>query len=301
MKTKIKYAKDKYIKARDMARKTGEGDVDDATLRDRMLAECPHFDRFHAIYVGNVSVNPSSPRNSGSLSDDEAQDSSEPEEETDDIEILDNSEVINGKARPDTFQSSERPLSKRRKGNDRYASGQESIDANLQKIAEKVQGHQLLVSQHLEYLLRRELALEEREREWMDRILKADEDRRQALRDERSDFKAEMEDGRTRLARLRKEIDNERERLDKEIDNERERLDKEIDEKRERFRKEMEAGREELMKEREELKKKKEELKKENQEFKEKVAAFQKTRDATMLVTVRRKDVQLSLVEDGQV
>ncbi|KAG0012064.1 hypothetical protein BGZ80_000234 [Entomortierella chlamydospora] len=290
MKTKIKYAKDKYIKARDMARKTIEGDTDGVMLRDRMLAECPHFDRFHAIYVGNVSVNPSPPRNSNSLSDDDAQDSSEPEEETSDIEILDNSEVVNGKARADTPQSSERPLSKRRKGNDRYAAEQESIDTSLQKIADKVQGHQPLASQHLESLLRRELALEEREREWMNRILKADEDRRQALKDERSDFKAEMEDGRARLARLRKEIDNERERLDKEID-----------EKRERFRKEIEAGREELMKEREELKKEKEELKKEKEEFKEKVAAFQKTRDATMFVTVRRKDVQLSLVEDDQV
>ncbi|KAF9154161.1 hypothetical protein BGX20_004741 [Mortierella sp. AD010] len=179
MKTKIKYAKDKYIKARDMTRKTGEGDTDDTTLRDRMMRP-------------KIAVN---------------------QEETSDIEELGNS---------------------------------------------------------------------------------VDEDRRQALREERPDFKEEMEEGRARLARQKKDVDDEREKLKKDIDDERERFKKEIDEKREMFKKEIEARREELMKEREEFKKEKE-------EFKADVATFLKTRDSMMNVSVRKKDVQLSFVENEQV
>lgn len=85
VKTKIKYAKEKYIKARNMSRETGQGDTDESTLRERMLAECPLYDQFHAVYVGNVSVNPPPARHSISFSDDEAQ-SIESEEETSDLE-----------------------------------------------------------------------------------------------------------------------------------------------------------------------------------------------------------------------
>ena len=92
VKSKIQYAKKQYHKANDLRKATGEGN-DTATLRSRMLATCPYFDRFHAVYDDSLARNPPPPRQSINYPSDTAIDM-ESEDETNDLEEFGSDEAI---------------------------------------------------------------------------------------------------------------------------------------------------------------------------------------------------------------
>lgn len=48
----------KYRRARDLMKKTGGGDDDTNTLKERVRKICPMFTRFHDVYLRSVRVNP---------------------------------------------------------------------------------------------------------------------------------------------------------------------------------------------------------------------------------------------------
>ncbi|KAF9346293.1 hypothetical protein BGX26_002214 [Mortierella sp. AD094] len=53
---------------------TGEGDTDKETLREKIRAICPEYERSHAVYSSSLSKNPPSPKQSTVFSDDEVED-----------------------------------------------------------------------------------------------------------------------------------------------------------------------------------------------------------------------------------
>ena len=72
VKSKIAYTKKKYDAAQMMTTATGAGDTEDTTLRDAMLAECPYYDRLHAVYAGCLKRNPPPPKQPPLLGDPQA-------------------------------------------------------------------------------------------------------------------------------------------------------------------------------------------------------------------------------------
>ncbi|KAG0269837.1 hypothetical protein DFQ27_001957 [Actinomortierella ambigua] len=58
VKSKIQYCEEKYDSARALTNATGGGGTDETTLCASMLAICPYYDRFDAIYRGSLIKNP---------------------------------------------------------------------------------------------------------------------------------------------------------------------------------------------------------------------------------------------------
>ncbi|KAF9997588.1 hypothetical protein BGZ79_008728 [Entomortierella chlamydospora] len=246
VKTKIQYAKDKYIKARDIPRKTGGGDTDDQTLKDRVLSECPEFDRFHAVYVGSVVLNPPPPKHSIVLSDDELHNSTDSDPETSDFDedingsMLDDEDLIPcmasmieneqentpGPSQAQATRTSKPPPTKRRKGNrnELFDAHDASILDSLKELKETAEMNQLSSSNFREAmkdLRRKEQAMEERERKWTEtstrRMLEQERElqtllaqRRQTLETEMAEMKAELKQEKTELKQEKAELKQER-------------------------------------------------------------------------------------------
>lgn len=67
VKGRIQYTKKKYDKARTEMTATGAGDTETETLRERVLAICPCYDRLHAVWGGSLARNPPPPRQAGTI------------------------------------------------------------------------------------------------------------------------------------------------------------------------------------------------------------------------------------------
>ncbi|KAF9161864.1 hypothetical protein BGX21_010069 [Mortierella sp. AD011] len=245
VKTKIQYAKDKYIKALDIIRKIGEGDTDDQALKDRVLSECPEFVRFHAVYVDSVILNPPPPKHSIVLSDDELRNNSNSDPETSDFDedtygsmfdggdltpcmapmIENERENASGLNRVQAKRTSKPPPTKRWKGNrnELFDAHDALILDGLKELKEAVKMNQLGSSNFQEAmkdLRRKEQAMEERERNWTEtsarRMLEQEREfqtllakRRQALEAEIAEMKAELKQERAELKQERAEFKQE--------------------------------------------------------------------------------------------
>ncbi|KAF9949091.1 hypothetical protein BGZ65_007610 [Modicella reniformis] len=65
VKSKYQYLKKLFDMANDMTKSTGNGDTEDTTLRERILAKCPEYDRLYEVLGGTLARDPPSPFQSG--------------------------------------------------------------------------------------------------------------------------------------------------------------------------------------------------------------------------------------------
>ncbi|KAF9398062.1 hypothetical protein BGX21_008213 [Mortierella sp. AD011] len=123
VKAKIQYAKKKYGEATTIIKKTGEGDTDKETLREKIRGICPDYERFHAVYSSSLSKNPPPPKQSTVFSDDEAEDKDDSDNDNgiaDIISELTVEELLDRQSTVDEVESNiGEPERKRRRKNDR--------------------------------------------------------------------------------------------------------------------------------------------------------------------------------------
>ncbi|KAF8961584.1 hypothetical protein BGZ46_001325 [Entomortierella lignicola] len=246
VKTKIKYAREKYNRARNLIRKAStQGNIDEQTLRDMVLNMCPDYDRFHELYAvqeeGKQRNNVESDDDSGDSDEDEdnAVDNEKEKEKEKEQEIA--PRLIEEQT---TIRTHVQPSAKRLKES-RYEAEDPKIESVLQKIINMVDSDQSNLSDLQESrkdLRRREQAMDERERAWMERWIQRENEhhillseRRQAvekelmerkqlvekelaemkaeLKQERAEFKQEVSEFKQERAEFKKEVDEERERV----------------------------------------------------------------------------------------
>ncbi|KAF9190777.1 hypothetical protein BGZ50_009828 [Haplosporangium sp. Z 11] len=128
IKSKIQYAKKRYQEAKELTERTGEGDTESGTLRERMLELCPDYDRFHAIYAGNLALDPPAPIESTSNVEGHGFDESSESEGTDNGDQLADDGVVELLVRPEKITS--------RRSKRRRKQGSEEAERMLASINE---------------------------------------------------------------------------------------------------------------------------------------------------------------------
>ncbi|KAF9358801.1 hypothetical protein BGX26_000873 [Mortierella sp. AD094] len=58
VKGKFQYAREKYDLAREILKSAETGNTDKKTIQERIMAVCPHYDRFHAVYTSSTERSP---------------------------------------------------------------------------------------------------------------------------------------------------------------------------------------------------------------------------------------------------
>ncbi|KAI7817221.1 hypothetical protein BC939DRAFT_496824 [Gamsiella multidivaricata] len=278
VKANIHYAQDKYKKAKDMAKQTGQYTDEDGTSRKKMLQECPFYDRLDAVYMSNAVINADPPIDTFSLPREEQPEyESEVEASAFDDEQFDSDESDNA-IDSVSVESSSTPRKAK-------SSMPPSAKSRKRKQGESIAS----IREHLAGIRGASSKVADSQKSWTDQLLQQTIVQEDLLSRRRKDFEAEMaerkaalrqarqewEDERLRLrkgmeedhARLRKELEEERERSRKGLEEEKERSRKELEEERERSRKVLEEERE---RSRKRLEEEKERLRKELEEVRTK-------------------------------
>ncbi|KAF9419838.1 hypothetical protein BGZ76_004195 [Entomortierella beljakovae] len=271
VKSKIQYSKKKYDAAREITKKTGEGDTDEETLRSKVLGICPDYDRFHAIWGGSIVRNPPHSKEYGLKVSNNSQESVRPPESTEDIfrqPIDDSSDAYDSyDTASDAFpvqdnisvidetrsvrEESEEPGRKRRKvkKND-PATFLENSFTSFQQSIKQAQSSAGEIGAYRAELRSREVALDEKEKNLQEILM------------DREKYHQEM------LNKRSQELEREKEQFAAKMKGERELFEAKVREEREV-----------LKSEKEELREERQELKRERQELKQDILEFRKERD----------------------
>ncbi|KAF9336560.1 hypothetical protein BG006_008245 [Podila minutissima] len=211
VKSKIAYSKTKYREAMKL-NSTGKG----ARVSCEQLDLCPEFVRLHQVYGGNLAANPPPPRQSTyfgdeptayDISDNESSDL-EAHDETSDTDVHDDSPL--------------EPVNKRRKGNS--ITSPEILTTFIDRMQQLSYQHRQAYDENRSELRQRELAIEARERELTEKLLRVAQDLnrlaeearvrlRQELAIERAEFRKEMAEERAEFKREKAEFSKERDQL----------------------------------------------------------------------------------------
>ncbi|KAF9196054.1 hypothetical protein BGZ50_002311 [Haplosporangium sp. Z 11] len=244
VKTNIRYARDKYRLAKDLTNTTSEGDAETETLRERMLAICPAYDRLYAVYENSMIRDPSSPRQSVSYPGEE-QISDGSDRETSDLDE-DNAagDASDGDTQPEggtrensvaqsTTGNRKSQTAKRRKV-DHLTNLKDSLDS-IKGLAQQTNNSSNEIMEARKDLRRREQAQDEREKVWaekmMDRERKHDEmlaqrwqefdrmlaQRRQEFEQEKAEYRAEVKQEKAEVKQEREMMLQQREDLVREL------------------------------------------------------------------------------------
>ncbi|KAF9425814.1 hypothetical protein BGZ76_003060 [Entomortierella beljakovae] len=179
VKSKIQYAKKKYAEARALSNSTGEGDTDEATLRERILAILPEYDRFHGVYSTSLSRNPPRPKQSVVYLDDQpAGDADGIEDNISELSVEDLDEVGS------SMSGSHRK--RRRKNNSQHITDTMTGFATAAVTessarAKAVESSLIDLAETRKDVRRRELAIEEREKESYQRMAEAERKHQEIL------------------------------------------------------------------------------------------------------------------------
>ncbi|KAF9183258.1 hypothetical protein BGZ51_004147 [Haplosporangium sp. Z 767] len=238
VKSKIQYTKKKYDAARALSTATGAEDTDKEELRSKMLAICPHYDRFHAVYGDSLARSPPPPHQSASCPnggilnmesdpeisdlDDDATDTASEANLSFKLRELDETDLQTTRSRSKT------PAVKRRKRN--LFKITEELQESLAGIKEAASQAGARETSWVEREKEREKVLVERERihqnilskqsqehyEIYDRRMRALEDAREEFKQEKAEFKQEKTEFKQEKAEFKQEkqkFQEERERL----------------------------------------------------------------------------------------
>ncbi|KAF9154864.1 hypothetical protein DFQ26_009932 [Actinomortierella ambigua] len=248
VKSKIAYTRTKYREAAKM-NSTYQG----SDVVFKQLEICPLYTRLHEVYNGNLAANPPAPRQTTRLVQESTLFVSSEEEDSSDIDDSDDLSVTQS-IRGAIGRSSDGPASKRRKVHN-GANGSD-VSSVMDRIEQMTRQHMQEMKADLR---RRELAIEQRERELMDKLLRTAGDA---------------------WERLQKDLDAARAASRAAMDQERVTFRAEMDQERMAFRAEMDQERMVIRKEREEFIRKKEDLIREN-------AALKAEREVRNVILVR--------------
>ncbi|KAF9430028.1 hypothetical protein BGZ94_008625 [Podila epigama] len=209
VKSKIAYTRTKYREAARL-KSTGEG----SNVVFRQLEICPLFQRLHEVYGGSLLANLPPPRQTTRLVQEYTLSVSSGEE-TSDLENIDESDDHSDTqtTRGTVRGASEDRSSKRRK----FTSGSSGhdISSTMDMILKISRQQGQTYDETRAELRRRELVIEQRERELTDKLLKRAEDSHDRLRKElesaRAAFRAEMEQERMQLRKEREIFEQKKE------------------------------------------------------------------------------------------
>ncbi|KAF9275401.1 hypothetical protein BGZ74_004037 [Mortierella antarctica] len=198
VKSKIAYVKAKY---REAAKKnsTGKG----AQVSNEQLEVCPEFVRLHEVYGGSLSANPLPPRQTADFG--EGHMAAEfTDEESSDLEDPSDTDSH--------MDSQSKPVNKRQKANG--ISSPAVFATSIEKIQQLSDQHRLAYDDTMSQLRQREQAVETRERDFNQKLVRTAEEARERLRQELATERAEF---RKELAEEKAEFKKEKAELKKEV------------------------------------------------------------------------------------
>ncbi|KAG0269820.1 hypothetical protein DFQ27_001940 [Actinomortierella ambigua] len=190
VKSKIAYTRTKY---REAAKLNSTYQGSDVVFKQ--LEICPLYTRLHEVYSGNLAANPPAPRQITRLAQESTLLVSSEEEDSSDIENVDDSDdlSVTQSIRGAIGRSSDGPASKRRKVHN-GANGSD-VSSVMDRIEQMTRQH---MQETKADLRRRELAIEQRERELMDKLLRTAGDAWERLQKELDAARAAAEQRWTR-------------------------------------------------------------------------------------------------------
>ncbi|KAF9949364.1 hypothetical protein BGZ72_008846 [Mortierella alpina] len=189
-KRKVQYAKSRYDEANTLWTAT-DGNTDAAALRSKMLALCPYYDQFHAVYGGSLVWQPPPPQQSITILDDESitLEHDQDPDDVDDAELNDDFEYAQSDSTSEQSVASctgrdETPSPKRLRIERPKSLSATSLEMHRDEIRTIGRGSGSgradsggmieLEKERWRQILRKELVLEERENSWLARRLEVD-------------------------------------------------------------------------------------------------------------------------------
>ncbi|OAQ26926.1 hypothetical protein K457DRAFT_157300 [Linnemannia elongata AG-77] len=203
VKSKIAYVKSKY---RDVAKmnSTGLG----AQVVAKQLEVCPEFTRLHEVYGRILAVNPPLPKQSAHFEDGPTTTYEITDDESSDLEPHEDASDTDLNAAP----SSIAPPNKRRRGNG--ISSPAELKTSIERIKQLSEQYRVVYDETKNELRQREQAVETRERELAEKLLRLSDEARVRLREElaaeRADFRKEMAEEKAELKEERAELKREK-------------------------------------------------------------------------------------------